>query len=471
MNSSLQVYARIKPGSELEYGVTPSVDGQTSELQIRTQKGAQSFLFTGIFGEKADQAEIFSIAGRSAVDSCFQGLNSTIFAYGQTASGKTFTISGSENWEKRGLIPRAISYIFDQLEAKKKEKIELKMSCLEIYNEGVYDLLDAANLELPFEKWQKVPCGKDESGNVVAKGLSLHRCKTEQDGIDLLMMSSYMRRTASTALNLNSSRSHCIFSIHFDMRKGVERLQSKLSLVDLAGSERVSKSKLDGKLLSEAKHINLSLTFLEQVIVSLSLKQRFPSKAVHVPYRNSVLTALLQNSLGGNCQTTMVACLALTQKSQDESIATAQFAKRCAGLKTQVVRNLSLDPNEQNKQLIQENDFLRDEIVRLREKLRAKKLSEEFHIQKLEDEAEATNEGRKKSKEKPNIESLLSLTRLFFTDDETELDFSSVDEAKKCMIEAKKLFVEKNKEHYKELKNLHSKLLRYEAVIAKNNLE
>lgn len=305
---------------------------------MESERSAHSFQFSHVFGEQSDQAEIFESVGRPAVAKCFQGVNSTVFAYGQTGSGKTFSISGSESWDSRGLIPRALSYIFDEIESKKEEKIQLLVSYLEVYNENVYDLLDKQNLELPFEKWSRVQLREDETGATHLRNLSAHRCRSEQQGVDLLLMGNFMRHTASTGLNLTSSRSHSIFSVSFDIRQpGGSRLESKLNFVDLAGSERVAKSALEGKLLKEAKHINLSLTYLEQVILALSQRQKAPGKTAHVPFRNSVLTSLLRDSLGGNSLTSMIACLAMTDYSRDETISTMRFAKRCATIKTVAV--------------------------------------------------------------------------------------------------------------------------------------
>jgi kinesin family member 6/9 len=155
------------------------------------------------------------------------------------------------------------------------------------------------------------------------------------------MMGSYIRKTNSTQINQVSSRSHCIFTLNVKAKNlsTSTELYSKIHLVDLAGSERVSKSQAEGIVLTEAKSINLSLTYLEQVIVSLNQKMKNKGKAPHVPYRNSMLTTLLKDSLGGNCKTVMIATISMDKSNQDETVSTLRFAQRVKLIENEMNKN------------------------------------------------------------------------------------------------------------------------------------
>lgn len=232
------------------------------------------------------------------------------------------------------------------------------ISYMEIYNENAYDLLDRNHLDLPLEKWNKIVMLQDDDNNIHLKNLSVHNCKNEQQGIDLLMMGNFIRKVSSTPMNMCSSRSHCIFTITLESKnlETNEVLVAKLNLVDLAGSERLSKNQLDGTQATETKHINLSLTYLEQVIVAL--KNNKGKKTKFVPYRNSLMTTILKDSLGGNCRTTLIACLSSDVENVDETVSTCRFAQRCGQLENTVKQNVMTDLPTQVKFLQMENKKL-----------------------------------------------------------------------------------------------------------------
>ncbi|XP_076273140.1 kinesin-like protein KIF6 [Rhynchophorus ferrugineus] len=290
-----------------------------------------------------------------------QGFNSTIFAYGQTGSGKTYSMTGSSRkYKYRGIIPRSLEYIFSIME-QEEDKPSLYISYVEIYKEICYDLLKSKNKEvaLKLEDLPKVVILEDRNGEAHLRNINILPVNTEEEAMRLLFLGETNRVIAETPLNEYSSRSHCIFTIHFNFR-GKETdiyIKSKLNFVDLAGSERVFKTKNNGTTLTEAKFINRSLHFLQQVILALS-----ESKRSHIPYRNSTLTFMLKDSLCGNCITVMLATLSFASQHVQESISTCMFAQRVAAIKTEPVVNEIKHPQ-------QEINMLRDEIQQLKRQL------------------------------------------------------------------------------------------------------
>jgi kinesin family protein 6/9 len=213
---------------------------------------------------------------------------------------------------------------------------------MEIYNESGYDLLDTGRDYAKLEDLPKVIIQEDETA-LHYRNLSIQPVATEEEAFNLLFMGDTNKMIAETPSNPASSRSHCIFTIHITSRRAGEEVirKSKLNLVDLAGSERVSRTKIDGQILKEAKHINLSLHYLEQVIIALheqSLNQR-----THIPFRNSLMTLVLRDSLGGNCKTTMIATMSMEPRCIDETISTCRFAQRVALIKNQAMVNEEMD--------------------------------------------------------------------------------------------------------------------------------
>ncbi|KFV87412.1 Kinesin-like KIF6, partial [Struthio camelus australis] len=303
------------------------------------------------------------------------GYNGTIFAYGQTGSGKTFTITGgAERYRDRGIIPRTLSYIFHQLQKDSSKVYTTHVSYLEIYNECGYDLLDPRHEASRLEDLPKVTIMEDPDQNIHLKNLSLQQATNEEEALNLLFLGDTNRMIAETPMNQASTRSHCIFTIHISSKEpgSATIRRSKLHLVDLAGSERVAKTGVGGHLLTEAKYINLSLHYLEQVIIALAEKNRS-----HVPYRNSMMTSVLRDSLGGNCMTTMIATLSVDKRNIDESISTCRFAQRVALIKNEAVLNEEIDPRLMIAQLKSEIQELKDELALVTGEQRTAELSQE----------------------------------------------------------------------------------------------
>eukprot|EP00971_Amphidinium_carterae_P081934 1620969-Amphidinium_carterae.1 len=305
----LLVYLRVRPSGkpspsfqlpqEADGSVTFELENPTPDREVHNMKTTHKFRFDGILRMPATQEEVFNMVAKPVIDDVISGVNGTIFAYGQTGSGKTFTITGgAERYADRGLIPRTITHMFDAFR-KSEAKSQMYISYLEIYNDAGYDLLrdDAAQ---KLEDLPKVTLREDEDGNIHLRNLSVNMAGSEEDALNLLFMGDTNRVVAETPMNDASTRSHCLFIIWVDSTKPGSDVvrRSKLHLVDLAGSERVSKTGVEGSLLKEAKYINLSLHYLEQVIVALH--ERTKGARSHVPYRNSMMTSVLRDSLGIN---------------------------------------------------------------------------------------------------------------------------------------------------------------------------
>ncbi|EFJ44921.1 Kif6 type kinesin-like protein [Volvox carteri f. nagariensis] len=279
--SGIDIYVRIKPVRR----PSPRLVVDTSENKIEfiiprnesarlvnNQREHFEFRFNGILTAEAKQDEVFERVARPVVTGAMEGYNGTIFAYGQTGSGKTFTITGGpERYVDRGIIPRCISAIFSEISKRSDQQFTVHISYLGIYNNEGYDLLDAGREIKAMEDLQQVHLGEAEDGTV---SYPMYRANNEEAALNLFFTGEYNRTIGDTPRNMASSRSHCIFTIHIEGRKVGEDVvrRSKLNLVDLAGSERVSKTGVDGTTLREAKYINLSLHYLEQVIIALQEK-------------------------------------------------------------------------------------------------------------------------------------------------------------------------------------------------------
>ena len=330
---------------------------------INNQKENWSFHFDKIL-HNVPQEEVFEYTMNDIIKSSVLGYNGTIFAYGQTGSGKTFTISGSpNNFTYRGIIPRSITRLFNEISNKPEFDFNIQVSYLEIYNEIMFDLLpesgnfvgERANIEFQ----------EDSKGNVSVKGLSKHKVTNEEECFNLLFEGESNRTISEHKLNQGSSRSHCLFMITLEMKSKIESTEkimiSKLNFVDLAGSERVKKTGSSGVILKEATYINRSLTFLEQVVVALT--ERKGRSNDHVPYRQSKLTHILKDSIGGNCKTVMLATIWPEIQFLQETLSTLNFAQRMGGVVNVASVNIHLDINAQIRKMTKEIKELKQELA------------------------------------------------------------------------------------------------------------
>ena len=310
---------------------------RTEQGLINNSADAIQFEFDTILHD-ASQESVFTQCAAEVCESVLAGYNGTVFAYGQTGAGKTYTMSGDagSDYKQRGVIPRAVHHLFREMDVRVGKDMRASVSYLEIYNEGMYDLL--ADEIVPDSDLVVV----DRDGEMEVKHLTKKKCGDEAEALRFFFAGERNRAVADHVLNKTSSRSHCVFTVHLESRSvgdGDDRtVVSKLNLVDLAGSERVKKTRVSGKALVEATHINKSLTFLEQTVNALSRGDK------HVAFRQSKLTSVLRDALGGNCKTTMIACTWPDEAHAEETISTCRFASRVMTLSTRAVVNESKDP-------------------------------------------------------------------------------------------------------------------------------
>ncbi|XP_045151666.1 kinesin-like protein KIF13A isoform X1 [Echinops telfairi] len=309
----------------------------------------------------AGQEVVFKCLGEGILEKAFQGYNACIFAYGQTGSGKSFSMMG--NAEQLGLIPRLCCALFQRisLEQNEAQTFKVEVSYMEIYNEKVRDLLD------PKGSRQSLKVREHKVLGPYVDGLSQLAVTSFEDIESLMSEGNKSRTVAATNMNEESSRSHAVFNIIitqtlFDLQSGNSGEKvSKVSLVDLAGSERVSKTGAAGERLKEGSNINKSLTTLGLVISSLADQAAGKGKNKFVPYRDSVLTWLLKDNLGGNSQTSMIATISPAADNYEETLSTLRYADRAKRIVNHAVVN-----EDPNARVIRE---LREEVEKLREQL------------------------------------------------------------------------------------------------------
>ncbi|TMW62185.1 hypothetical protein Poli38472_009678 [Pythium oligandrum] len=318
LKGNIRVLCRVRPISkgEISNGSKAVCKFTPEEITVTGEKGkVKTWEFDHVFDTNSSQEELFAEV-RPLVTSILDGYSVCIFAYGQTGSGKTFTMSGPA--ENPGINTRALQELFQRkVERSKEVQDEITVSIMEIYNEQIRDLLaaDAANTNLQVRQ--------GPTGNFVP-GLTTIPVQTLDEVFDLIKRGNKNRSTHATDMNEHSSRSHSILSIQLKSTNIVTGTvaNGKLFLVDLAGSERLSKTGAEGQRLKEAQNINKSLSALGDVIAARASKQK------HVPYRNSSLTYLLQDALGGDSKTLMVACASPVDYNSEETFCTLNFAAR-----------------------------------------------------------------------------------------------------------------------------------------------
>uniref|UniRef100_A0A8D8LMB0 Kinesin-like protein KIF13A n=1 Tax=Cacopsylla melanoneura TaxID=428564 RepID=A0A8D8LMB0_9HEMI len=347
--------------------------------------------------EFASQEKVFDALGRDILDNAFQGYNACIFAYGQTGSGKSYTMMGSQ--DNKGIIPRLCDTLFDLIAKQQSPELcyKVEVSYMEIYNEKVHDLLD------PKANKQSLKVREHNVMGPYVDGLS-QLAVTSFEEIDNLMAEGNKSRTvAATNMNSESSRSHAVFSVILtqtliDIRSGVEGEKvARLSLVDLAGSERAVKTGAVGERLKEGSNINKSLTTLGLVISKLAdATSNSKNKDKFVPYRDSVLTWLLKDNLGGNSKTVMVATVSPSADNYEETLSTLRYADRAKRIVNHAVVN-----EDPNARIIRE---LRQEVEALKEMLKSAGVSDlptqhGSQILKKEDLHEKLSESEKLMKE------------------------------------------------------------------------
>ncbi|XP_058130622.1 kinesin-like protein KIF3A [Anopheles ziemanni] len=297
------------------------------------------YYFDNVFGEDSTQIDLYVDTARPIVDKVLEGYNGTILAYGQTGTGKTYTMSGNpESPQTKGIIPNTFAHIFGHIaRGKENQKFLVRVSYMEIYNEEVRDLL-GKELNKSLEVKERADIG------VFVKDLSGYVVHNADDLDNIMKLGNKNRVVGATKMNSESSRSHAIFSITVESSETDEAgrqyvRMGKLQLVDLAGSERQSKTQSSGLRLKEATKINLSLSVLGNVISAL-----VDGKSTHIPYRNSKLTRLLQDSLGGNSKTVMCASVSPADSNYVETISTLRYA--CRAKSIQNLAHINEEPKD-----------------------------------------------------------------------------------------------------------------------------
>ncbi|KAK6491982.1 kinesin-like protein KIF9 isoform X1 [Huso huso] len=326
---------------------------------VNNQQSDWAFKMDGVL-HNVSQSHVYDMTAKNVVLRALDGYNGTVMCYGQTGAGKTYTMTGAtENYKQRGIIPRALQQIFRETEERSEQAFTVWISFLEIYNETLFDLLST----LPDADSRDSQMTIVDDGNGVrVKGLSVHLTNNEEEALNLLFEGETNRIIASHALNKNSSRSHCILTVYIESRSrtlsNAKYVTSKLNLVDLAGSERLGKTGSEGQVLREAMYINKSLSFLEQAIIALADHRRD-----HIPFRQSKLTYALKDSLGGNCNTVLVANIYEEAAQIEETLSTLRFATRMKCVQTEPAVNEHIDPVLQVKKLEMEIRQLKNELA------------------------------------------------------------------------------------------------------------
>ncbi|XP_055215209.1 kinesin-like protein KIF21A isoform X11 [Gorilla gorilla gorilla] len=393
--SSVRVAVRIRPqlakekieGCHICTSVTPG------EPQVFLGKD-KAFTFDYVFDIDSQQEQIYIQCIEKLIEGCFEGYNATVFAYGQTGAGKTYTMGTGFDVniveEELGIISRAVKHLFKSIEEKKHIAVKnglpapdfkVNAQFLELYNEEVLDLFDTTRDIDAKSKKSNIRIHEDSTGGIYTVGVTTRTVNTESEMMQCLKLGALSRTTASTQMNVQSSRSHAIFTIHVCQTRvcpqidadnatdnkiisesaqmnEFETLTAKFHFVDLAGSERLKRTGATGERAKEGISINCGLLALGNVISALGDKSK---RATHVPYRDSKLTRLLQDSLGGNSQTIMIACVSPSDRDFMETLNTLKYANRARNIKNKVMVN--------QDRASQQINALRSEITRLQMEL------------------------------------------------------------------------------------------------------
>ncbi|KAH9695746.1 kinesin-like protein KIN-12D [Citrus sinensis] len=348
MDHNVQVLIRVRPLNSIEksmHGYNRCLKQESAQSITWIGQPETRFTFDHVACETVDQEMLFRMAGLPMVENCLSGYNSCMFAYGQTGSGKTYTMLGDiEDLEvrpspHRGMTPRIFEFLFARIQAEEesrrdeKLKYNCKCSFLEIYNEQITDLLDPSSTNLQLRE--------DVKKGVYVENLSEIEVRTVGDILKLLTQGSLNRKVAATNMNRESSRSHSVFTCVIESKWEKDSTTNlrfaRLNLVDLAGSERQKTSGAEGERLKEAANINKSLSTLGHVI--MILVELAPGKTKHVPYRDSRLTFLLQDSLGGNSKTMIIANVSPSICCAAETLNTLKFGQRAKLIQNNAVVN------------------------------------------------------------------------------------------------------------------------------------
>ncbi|XP_006639687.1 kinesin-like protein KIF3B [Lepisosteus oculatus] len=443
-SESVKVVVRCRPMNEKEVAANfermVSVDVKLGQVSVKNPRGAPSelpktFTFDSVYDWNSKQVDLYDETFRPLVDSVLLGFNGTIFAYGQTGTGKTYTMEGVRNDpERRGVIPNSFEHIFTHISRSQNQQYLVRASYLEIYQEEIRDLLSkdqAKRLELK---------ERPDTG-VYVKDLSSFVTKSVKEIEHVMNVGNQNRSVGATNMNEHSSRSHAIFVITIECSElgldGENHIRvGKLNLVDLAGSERQTKTGAQGERLKEATKINLSLSALGNVISAL-----VDGKSTHIPYRDSKLTRLLQDSLGGNAKTVMVANIGPASYNVEETLTTLRYSNRAKNIKNKP--RVNEDPKDA---LLRE---FQEEIARLKAQLekRSGKRRRKRHRRHVGEGGEELGEEEEEEEEEDGEEGT--------EDDKDDTDYwreqqEKLEKEKKAIMEDHSLIAEEKLKLLKE---------------------
>ncbi|XP_049414799.1 kinesin-like protein KIN-1 [Solanum stenotomum] len=329
------LFRPLNPKELSEFGDAVSVQGINSESFIVKDEKEQEFDFTfdRVFYQGSEQADIYEFLALPIVQGALDAINGTIITYGQTGAGKTYSMEGPSivdcESKKKGLLQRVVDGLFEAImNSEKPSKYTIKLSMVEIYMEKVRDLFDLSK--------DNIQIKESKVHGIVLNGVTEVAIANSAEALQSLSSGIANRAVGETQMNMSSSRSHClyIFTVHQDLTKDKRTKFGKLILVDLAGSEKVEKTGAEGKILEEAKTINQSLTALGKVINAMTSST--PGKPTHIPYRDSKLTRILQDALGGCSQTALLCCCSPSPSNSSESLSALRFGARAKHVKASV---------------------------------------------------------------------------------------------------------------------------------------
>ncbi|KAL8129765.1 hypothetical protein V2J09_018920 [Rumex salicifolius] len=461
---NVQVILRCRPLSddEQKLNISRAVTCNEQKREVITSQSIGNkqldkvFTFDKVFGPKSQQRSIYDQAISPIVSEVLDGFNCTVFAYGQTGTGKTYTMEGgmrSKNGDlpiEAGVIPRAIRQIFDTLEAQGAD-YSIKVTFLELYNEEISDLLAAEdNSRFPDEKQKKsVSLMEDGKGCVVVRGLEEEVVYSANDIYNLLERGAAKRRTADTLLNKRSSRSHAVFTITVHVKEAVigeEELIKcgKLNLVDLAGSENILRSGVREGRAREAGEINKSLLTLGRVINALV------EHSVHIPYRDSKLTRLLRDSLGGKTKTCIIATISPSAHCLEETLSTLDYAHRAKNIKNKPEANQKMSKTMLLKELYLEIDRMKQDVRAAREKNGVYVPHERFTQEEAEKKARIERIEQLEADLSQSEKEVEKYRELYLSEQERKLDLEAELKDSKRELENTKKALQTLEEKYKQ---------------------
>lgn len=397
---NITVLARFRPENAYEVAnggencISYDADGKSVTVNIDARQAASEnhkFMFHKVFPSYATQEDIFDYVGDGAIESFVSGVNCSVFAYGQTGSGKTYTMMGVLDKQgtvvdSQGLIPRMFNRLFSTLRRMEDDhKVELKLNFVELYMERINDLLRRTDdgkgrIGRPNDDGEKMEIREVGDGTLTVTNCTNVEVSMMADAMNVIQSGLQRRATAATSQNVVSSRSHAILIVTLRTEERLTKVHrsSQCYLVDLAGSEKVAKTETFGMRLEEAKMINKSLFSLGQVISALTEKRGRGAAPRHIPYRDSKLTRLLQNSLGGNALTYVVVTCSPSSFNDQETLSSLRFGAKAQMITTAPVRNIHRTVEELEYLLQQAHDEINNQkatIGMMRNQLKSAKVS------------------------------------------------------------------------------------------------